>query len=76
MTAKELIILLQELPPEIKVVIRGYEEGYNDIRQLKPVKLKEDMNAKWYYGEYYKDDSEHSIDAIELYGENKNQEEI
>ncbi len=76
MTAKELIDLLQEQPPEIKVVIRGYEEGYNDIRQLKPLKLRRDINAEWYYGEYFKDDSYHSIDAISLYGENKNQEEI
>ena len=76
MTAKELIIQLQKLSPEIKIVVRGYEEGYNDIQQLKPVKLKEELNAKWYYGEYSKDDSPHSIEAIELYGENNKQEEI
>jgi len=75
MTAKELIKLLQQLPPEIKIVVRGYEEGYNDIQQLKPVKLKQDVNAKWYYGEYLKDDSELSIDAVELYGENMKDEE-
>lgn len=73
MTAKELINLLQELPPEIKIVVRGYEEGYNDIQQLKPLKLRKKMNAKWYYGEYFANDSEHSIDAFELYGENKNE---
>ena len=71
MTASELINLLQGLPPEIKIVVRGYEEGYNDIQQLKPLKLRQDRNAKWYYGEYRENDSEHSIDAFELYGENK-----
>ena len=76
MTAKELVTLLQAQPPEIKVVIRGYEDGYNDIQQLKPVKLRQDINAKWYYVEYSKDDSAHSIDAIELYGDNNNKEEI
>jgi hypothetical protein len=76
MTAIELINLLQEQPPEIKVVIRGYEDGYNDIRQLKPLKLRHDINAKWYYGEYFEEDSPHWLDAIELYGENKNQKEI
>lgn len=74
MTAKEFINLLHELPHQIKIGVRGYEEGYNDIQQLKPVKLRHDMNAKWYYGEYFEDNSEHSIDAFELYGENKNQE--
>ncbi len=76
MTAKELIILLQELPPEIKVVIRGYEEGYNDIQQLKPLKLRKMIDAKWYYGEYTKTDTAYSIDAVDLYGENKKPEEI
>lgn len=76
MTAKELIHLLQELPPETKIVVRGYEDGYNDIHQLKPVKLRKDMNAKWYYGEYFENNKEHSIAAIELYGENKNENQI
>lgn len=76
MTAKELIILLIELPPEIKIVVRGYEDGYNDIQQLKPVKLKHNINAEWYYGEYFKDDSASSVDAIELYGENSNEAKI
>ncbi len=40
------------------------------------LKIRRDIKATWYYGEYFKNDSEHSIDAIELYGENKNQEEI
>ncbi len=39
MTAKELINLLQELPSEIKVVVRGYEDGYNDIQQLNTLRL-------------------------------------
>lgn len=57
-------------------MVRAYEDGYNDIRQLKPLKVRQDIKAKWYYGEYLQDDSENSIDTIELYGENKNQEEI
>ncbi len=56
--------------------MRGYEDGYNDIQELKPLKLKHDINAKWYYGEYFKDDLENSINAIELYGDNNNPEAI
>lgn len=76
MTAKALINLLQKLSPEIKVVVRGYEDGYNDIQRLKPLKLKQNKNAKWYSGEYFKEDSENFINAIELYGENNNHEAI
>ncbi|MEX8546116.1 MAG: hypothetical protein V5804_00825 [Mucilaginibacter sp.] len=74
MTAEELITLLQALPPEIKIVVRGYEDGYNDIQQLKALKLKKEPNTEWYYGEYFEDTSEHAIDAIELFGEHHNQE--
>ncbi len=48
MTAEELINLLKGLPPEIKIVVRGYEEGFNDISQLKPIKLMHAADSKWY----------------------------
>ena len=38
MTAQELIQHLQTLPPDTKIVVRGYEDGYNDILKLKEVK--------------------------------------
>ncbi len=71
MTAKELTLLLQTLPPEMKVVVRGYEDGYNDIKQLKPVKLKKEPNTQWYYGEYFANDSEPAVAAVEVFGENE-----
>ena len=36
MIAQELIQHLKTLPPNTKIVVRGYEDGYNDILQLKP----------------------------------------
>lgn len=75
MTASELITLLQGQPPDIKIVVRGYEDGYNDISQLKPVKISKDKNSKWYYGEYSKNNIESCIAAIELFGENKMEKE-
>jgi hypothetical protein len=72
MKAKELIRLLEKLPPDMKIVVRGYEEGYNDIIELKPLQLKHKQDAEWYYGEYLKSEDPDSIEAIELYGENKN----
>ncbi len=74
MTAKELIAALNELPPEIKIVVRGYEDGYNNILELKPVKIKHNANAEWYYGEYTGRDSPDAIDAFELYGKNTNEQ--
>jgi hypothetical protein len=72
MTVLELIQQLQTLPPEAKVVVRGYEEGYNDILQLKQVSVMPKVNAFWWDGEYEESSDTNAIDAIELYGENQN----
>jgi hypothetical protein len=40
MRAKELIQLLQTLPPDNKIVVRGYEGYYKDILQFNEVKIK------------------------------------
>ena len=72
MTAQELIQQLQTLTPHTKIVVRGYEDGYNDILQLKEVKIKLNPNAYTWDGEYEDSTSAHAITAINLYGENQN----
>lgn len=72
MTASELINELQILSPDTKIVIRGYENGYNDILQLKPVKIKHKADSNWYDGEYEDSIDEDAINVIDLFGENKN----
>jgi hypothetical protein len=71
MTVFDLIQHLQTLPPDTKVVVRGYEEGYNDILQLNPVRIIRNIDAFWWYGEYEDSNDTEAIDAIELYGENR-----
>ena len=41
MTTEELIRLLSQYPPELRVVVNGYEDGYDDLspRQLSVVKV-------------------------------------
>jgi hypothetical protein len=73
MTAAELIQSLQQLPPETKIVIRGYEDGYNDILKLRQVRIKYYPDAEWYYGVYSNSRDPDAIDAIDLYGENINE---
>ena len=72
MTAQELIHHLQTLPPTTKIVVRGYEDGYNEILQLKPVKIKLNPNAYTWDGEYEDSTDADAITAIDLYGENQN----
>jgi hypothetical protein len=72
MKAKELITLLQQVPPESTIVVRGYENGYNIISELKHVKIAHDITAPWYCGEYSENATKDAIEAIEIYGKNKN----
>jgi hypothetical protein len=74
MTASELIQQLKELPPDTKIVVRGYEDGYNDILKLRTIKIKPIENAHWYLGEYENSTDADAIPAVDLFGENKNPE--
>lgn len=72
MTAQGLIQQLQTIPPTTKIVVRGYEDGYNNIVKLKAVTIKAKTDSHWYDGEFESSDDSDAIDAIDLYGENKN----
>ncbi len=72
MTAQQLIQNLQTLPPHTKIVVRGYEDGYNDILQLKTVKIKLNPHSYTWDGEYEDSTATDAITAIDLYGENQN----
>lgn len=69
MTAHELIQQLQKLAPDTQIVIRGYEDGYNNIlklieRKIAPHKYQEAD----YYGEFQ--ETKEGTIAMELWGEN------
>ena len=72
MTVSELINELQNFAPDTKVVVRGYEDGYNDILRLNPIKIKKAQETHWYVGEYDRSSDEDSMKAIDLFGENTN----
>jgi len=71
MTVAELIVRLNQAPPDSKVVVRGYENGYNDVVELRSLSVRQNPEANWYDGEYELSKSTDGIEAIEIYGENK-----
>ena len=75
MTASELIIMLQKFPPETKIVVRGYEDGYNDIIELRQIKIKHNPDVEWYYGSYSDSKEADAIPAIDLFGKNPNEKD-
>lgn len=67
MTVEKLIKELQQFPKETKVVIVGYEGGYNEVTSVKFIKLKLWVNSdrEWWYGShdippYYKNGQEYN----------------
>ncbi len=72
MTIKELKEKLAAYPDDTLVVVRGYEEGYNNILQLRSVKIKPRRDSHWYEGEFDDSTDADAVSAVDLFGENKN----
>ena len=77
MTVQELINQLQQYPSEKRVVVQGYEGGFNDILEIKDVSLLINYHKAWYYGahEEPKEGQEADEVAVLLFGENDHAEE-
>ena len=54
MIVKELIEKLQELDPNLPVLVDGYEGGCNDATDLVEIEVIRDVNVEWYYGAHEK----------------------
>ena len=54
MTVAELIRLLQRHPPDLRVVVDGYEDGYDDLSpgQLQTVKITLNTGTRDYVGKH------------------------
>jgi hypothetical protein len=53
MTVKELIEQLQQLDPELRVFVRGYEGGYDDAGPITPPNdFALNFHDEWYYGDH------------------------
>jgi len=66
MTVNELIAELRKQPPESRVVVSGYEEGFDDISRLSSISIVPKPNAKEYEGRWQ--DEESGEPAILLFG--------
>ena len=54
MTVDELIRMLETYPPDLRVVVDGYEGGVDDLeaRLLLVRDIRLNVNADWYYGRH------------------------
>ncbi len=65
MNVGQLIEILKNYPQDLRVVVRGYEGGYNDVAIFEKLKIVLDYHSEWYYGKHE--------DVESLYGNNAEQ---
>ena len=64
MTVREFIAYLQTLEQDRRIVIAGYEGGYNDIQKTYTAHLKLNDNTEWYYGAHNDVDMDEEYDEV------------
>jgi hypothetical protein len=52
MNALELIEKLKNYPPDTRIVVAGYEGGYEDVDDISEMKIVLNYNTAWYYGKH------------------------
>ena len=66
MTTKDLIQLLAQYPPDLRVVVNGYEEGYDDLspKQVSSVKIALNTGKHRWEGKHGDPDGRTDADDI------------
>ena len=52
MTVKELMDELAKLPAECRVVVQGYEDGFDDVAVIEQILVEKNPDDAWYYGRF------------------------
>lgn len=73
MTVQELIESLQSIEDKTRrVVVRGYEDGVDDIGYYEEINIRLNYYDQWYYGQhkevYKSEDLEGAVPAVHLIG--------
>jgi hypothetical protein len=61
-TVAELIEKLKEFDGDMRVVVSGYESGYEDCTSVSKVKISLNATTSWYEGTHQQ--SENGVDAV------------
>ena len=70
MTVKELIEKLSGLPGDSRVLVQGYEDGYDDISDIRSLLVQKQVDPAWYYGKY-NSSTRRGEQAVLLFGRSK-----
>jgi hypothetical protein len=71
MTVNELIAELKKHPPETRVIVTSYEDGFDDISCLSPIYIAPIPKAKPYEGRWQQENSGEA--ALFLFGRGRDE---
>lgn len=74
MTVSELIAALQSYQPDMRVVVLGYESGYDDVTEVREINIVPEENPAWYngrYGDTPPERADQAERAVLVYGRNR-----
>ena len=72
MTVKELKEKLVSFDDDLIVLVSGYEDGFNDISEIRKLKIKLNVNKRWFEGAHEESDDADTREAIAFLVNNKN----
>jgi hypothetical protein len=58
LTIEKLIHELSKHQPQTRVVVQGYEDGFDDISKVVSLVVEKNPNDAWYYGRLIKSDDD------------------
>ena len=73
MTVHELIHQLQTMPPDALVVSKGYEDGFDSIKEVSIIAVEENPQKEWYLGKYFDSKNPGALQVVFLYAESKSE---
>jgi len=67
MIIEELIQQLQKYPKNCRVVVQGYEDGYDEVTNVWEISIKPNTSHEWYNGKYIENDKIASETAVVIF---------
>ncbi len=67
MIIEELIQQLQSYQKKSRVIVQGYEDGYDEITTIKKISIQPNPSHEWYNGKYMSSDNVTSETAILIF---------
>ena len=67
MIIEELIQQLKRYPKNSLVTVQGYEDGYDEVTNVREISIKPNTSHEWYNGKYINSDNAASETAVLIF---------